>query len=159
MKEWPYWKTGSCIHRKHQVKRSQAEGFDTSGWYRVKVPTTVFGGLIQNGIYKDPYSGKNLAEVEGFQDILWRTEEMPEDSQFRDPWWFRTSFTSRTGRAILHLDGINYRAEVWLNGEKVAEGLVGPYKRFEFDVMLKKENFAAVKVWPPEGMDPALALG
>ena len=138
-------------------KEISSRWFDVSGWYRVKVPTTVLGGLIQNGIYEDPYSGKNLAEVEGFQDILWRTEEMPEDSPFRDPWWFRTSFRSQTGRAVLHLDGINYRAEVWLNGEKVANGLVGPYRRFEFDVTLKRENFAAVKIWPPEGMDPTLA--
>jgi hypothetical protein len=76
----------------------------------MRVPATVLGGVVQNGIYEDLYSGNNLVMVEGFQDSLWRTEEMPEGSPFRDLWWFRTSFRSQEGKkAVLHLGGINYR--------------------------------------------------
>lgn len=82
----------------------------------------------------------------------------PEGSLFRDPWLFRTSFRSQNGkRAVLHLDGINYRADVWLNGASVAVGLVGPYQRFDMDVVLSKDNSLAVKIHPPEGMDPTFA--
>ena len=36
----------------------------------------------------------------------------------------------------LHLDGINYRADVWLNGRQVADAksVVGMFRRFRFDV-------------------------
>ncbi|MDY6985594.1 MAG: glycoside hydrolase family 2 TIM barrel-domain containing protein [Candidatus Thermoplasmatota archaeon] len=138
-------------------KEISRRGFDDSEWYDVSVPTTVLAGLVQNGIYEDLYKDKNLAKVEGFQDILWRTEEMPEDSPFRDPWWFRTSFRSESKKALLHLDGINYRADVWLNGEQIAKDIVGPYKRFEIDVVLKRDNYLAVKIYPPEGVDPTFA--
>jgi exo-1,4-beta-D-glucosaminidase len=41
------------------------------------------------------------------------------------PWWYRTEFdvliNGLEQNARLHLDGINYEAEIWLNGEKIAE--------------------------------------
>jgi len=65
---------------------------------------------------------------------------MPKDSPFYPPWWYRTVFrlpAEYQGKnLILHLDGINYKANVWLNGEKVAdaEEVIGMFRRFEFNV-------------------------
>ncbi len=45
---------------------------------------------------------------------------MPEDSPFKPSWWYRTEFAVPAGLAgrtlWLHFDGINYRANVWVNG-------------------------------------------
>jgi hypothetical protein len=41
------------------------------------------------------------------------------------------------GRSVwLHFNGINYRANIWLNGHKVADGSVvaGAYQIYQFDV-------------------------
>src|SRR4051812_39294279 len=37
----------------------------TKGWYPVTVPTTVFAGLVKNGVYHDPYFGMNLRSIPG----------------------------------------------------------------------------------------------
>jgi len=55
----------------------------------------------------------------------------------------------------LHFDGINYRANVWLNGKQIADSntLVGMFRRFEFDVTGKvragAKNALAVEVTGP----------
>jgi hypothetical protein len=35
-------------------------GFKSRNWYRATVPSTVFGALVQNHVYPDPYFGMNL---------------------------------------------------------------------------------------------------
>ena len=42
-----------------------AAGFSTRGWYPVTVPSTVFGALVENHVYPDPYFGMNLRSVAG----------------------------------------------------------------------------------------------
>ena len=54
----------------------------------------------------------------------------------------------------LHLDGLNYRADVWLNGKQVADSkdVAGMFRRFRFDVSslvrAKGTNVLAVRVHP-----------
>ena len=51
---------------------------------------------------------------------------MPADSPYACSWWYRTTFATpaRLGTAlqgvILHFQAINYRANIWLNGKKIA---------------------------------------
>jgi exo-1,4-beta-D-glucosaminidase len=48
---------------------------------------------------------------------------MSEKSPYRCSWWYRTEFASpdTPGRTTwLHFDGINYRANIWLNGKQIA---------------------------------------
>jgi len=60
---------------------------------------------------------------------------MPADSPFAVPWWYRTEFEvppDLTGRHLwLNFDGINYRANIWLNGHRVARAdeTAGAYRR------------------------------
>ena len=64
----------------------------------------------------------------------------PQNNPFSVGWWFRSEFdvpAEMAGQAItLHLEGINYRAEVWLNGERIAgtNQVAGAMRRFTLDV-------------------------
>src|SRR5882724_12679064 len=82
--------------------------FDASQWYPVPhMPATVLQILEDDGVYKDLYFGTNLTKP----GELWRQD-----------WWYRTTFMAPAGSAVntLIFKGINYRADIWLNGHKIA---------------------------------------
>jgi exo-1,4-beta-D-glucosaminidase len=116
--------------------------FTDSDWYKAVVPGTVLGSLVTFGVVEDPYFGINMQKVDPLQ--------------FKQPWWFRTTF-NLTGKDIkksvsLRFNGISYRADLWVNGQKVAgkDTLAGTYRMFTFDIdKFKKEgiNTVALKVW------------
>jgi exo-1,4-beta-D-glucosaminidase len=125
---------------------SQA-AFDASHWYAAQhMPATVLQVLQENGVYKDLYFGMNLAAPEE----LWKQD-----------WWYRTTFTAPPGREVYSLifKGINYRADIWLNGHKVANRwtVVGMYDEFEFNVtefiVPGGSNVLAVKVTPEQSLE------
>ena len=81
------------------------------GWHTIRrMPATVLEALQDDGTYPDLYYGKNLLD------------EVPQDL-YKQDWWYRTTFTAPAGHTtyLLELPGINYRAEVWLNGRLVAD--------------------------------------
>src|SRR5579859_6974216 len=67
-------------------------------------------------------------------------QDMPKDSPFRCAWWFRSEFSvpAEAEHKSNWLDflGINYRANVWLNGQKIADAndVAGTFATFEFNV-------------------------
>ena len=91
---------------------------------------------------------------------------MPADSPFSCAWWYRTEFSvpakASLPTAWLHFDGINYRANVWLNGEKIgdAEDVAGMMRVFEFEVSKRlvtgKPNALAAEVFAPDRTDLAM---
>jgi exo-1,4-beta-D-glucosaminidase len=122
-------------------------GFDSSQWYTVqRMPSTVLEVLQENGVYKNLYFGMNLATPKD----LWKQD-----------WWYRTTFTAPAGREVylLIFKGINYRADIWLNGHKVANRAtaVGMYDSFEFNVtefiIPGGANVLAVKVTPEQSLE------
>lgn len=132
-------------------------GAVTDGWYSTAVPKTVLAALVENGVYPDPFYGMNLKSIPGYKEEGWLV--MPEGSPFRDSWWYRTEFTAAAewkGRCVtLHFDGINYQANIWLNGQRIAdqETVKGMFRRFEFDVSGRlrygETNALAVEILPP----------
>ncbi len=143
-------------------------GLTISGWHRIRVPNTVVGALVENGVYGDPYFGMNLRDIPGTTYQIGRNfarDTMPEDSPFRQSWWYRTEFTTPArleGRSVqLHFDGINYRANVWVNGTRIADStqVAGAYRRYAFDVapLLRagETNAIAVEVFAPGPQDLA----
>jgi beta-galactosidase/beta-glucuronidase len=76
---------------------------------------------------------------------------------FQDPYWFRTEFVApkenEGRRTWLNFDGINYRADVWLNGKKIADAkeMAGMFQRFKYDVTkylnIGDKNVLAVKIY------------
>jgi len=115
-----------------------AAGYEPAGWYPTTVPKTLLAVLEDNGVYSDLYYGENLKKVPGFREGRWLV--MPEDSPFYPAWWYRTEFEAPAAfagkRLVLHVDGINFQANVWLNGRQVAsaDAVRGMFRRFEFDV-------------------------
>ncbi len=126
---------------------------DTSNWYPTKVPATVLAALVKNGIYKNIFFGKNF-------------EKIPT-KPFEVPWWYRTTFTlqklSPDQTIRLQFNGINYRADVWLNGKKIASSdtMMGGFRRFGLDVSKEVNNgtnILALKVAAPKPGDPTLGF-
>src|SRR5215470_2292350 len=114
-----------------EVKAAGAEisvgGFKTQGWHRSEAPSTVVAALVADKTYPDPYFGMNLRSFPGVNyriGAMFSNLAMPDDSPFRCSWWYRTEFrippTYKEKTAWLHFDGINYRANVWLNGQQLA---------------------------------------
>ena len=82
-------------------------------------------------------------------------------------WWYRKAFAVPSGwqgkTVRLHFDGVDYLADVWLNGQPLGrhEGQLTP---FEFDVTKllhhNKENILTVLIHPgPESVRKAIAAG
>lgn len=143
------WRMQSSCQDAAKGEQISAVGFDTAKWHAAEVPGTVVGALVTDKTLPDPNYGMNLKSFPGFVTDtkgLFATRDMPADSPYRCSFWFRTEFASPStaGKpaAWLHFLGINYRANVWLNGTKIADraDVAGAYRTFEFriDQLLKK---------------------
>ncbi|MBV9574082.1 MAG: beta galactosidase jelly roll domain-containing protein [Acidobacteriales bacterium] len=143
--------------------------FSTDGWHRTAVPTTVVAALVADGTYPDPYFGMNLKSLPGMDyssKSFFANQSMPADSPFRCSWWFRTEFPTPAAslgkNTWLHFDGINYRANVWLNGAKIAneKDVAGMMRLFTFPVKERLAasgaNVLAVEVFAPGSHDLAM---
>jgi hypothetical protein len=116
--------------------------FDATDWYAAVVPGTVLTTLIARGVYPDPTYGLNNMAI-------------PE-SLSRQDYWYRSSFAAPSDlagrRLTLTFNGINYSAEVWLNGTRLGS-IRGAFARGVFDVTLQlkpgRSNALAVRVSPP----------
>ena len=144
-------------------------GFDTKSWHQVDLPATVLGTLIAARQIVDPFFGTNLKRIPGQGPAAtnFSNHPMPDDSPFRVPWWFRKEFptAARAGdgtHARLQFDGINYRANIWLNGQRIASAseVAGAYRDYEFDVttLLRTDrpNVLAIEIFPPAPCDLAI---
>jgi hypothetical protein len=102
-----------------------AAKYKSRGWYGATVPGTVLTSLVKNGVYSEPLYGENN-----------RPDKIP-DSLSRTPYWYRTVFKvpkSYAGRHVwLNFDGINFSAQVWINGRQVG-AMKGAFSRGMFDI-------------------------
>ncbi|MGQ9632588.1 MAG: glycoside hydrolase family 2 TIM barrel-domain containing protein [bacterium] len=102
---------------------------------------------------------------------IWN-EQLPRYDQYRGTAWYFRPFrvpSGISGKALwLEFEGVNYLAEVWVNGEKVGqhEGAFTPFK-FRVDDLVKPgaENIVAVRVnnrydskTIPQGVGPNMAI-
>lgn len=133
-------------------------------WYTTSMPSTVLTALVKNGVYPDPRIGMNCYQIPDSSDEfnaehdLAKFSYLPEGrNPWRDPYWYRKEFTllglPADQRIWLHFDCINYRAEVWLNGQQIADSktMVGMFQRFDIDVTAQArvgQNVLAVKIFP-----------
>jgi exo-1,4-beta-D-glucosaminidase len=140
------WRIVSADQVSGEDASVSSPGFDVSHWYAVRhMPATVLQVLEDDGVYKDLYFGMNLVTP----GDLWKKD-----------WWYRTTFTAPPGREVYSLifKGINYRADIWVNGQKVADRtqVVGMYNSFEFDVSKSvhpgSENVLALKITPEQAL-------
>ena len=156
------WRVQSSAKVSAGAEAVSVVGFDASGWYKTSAPNTVFAVLVENGVYKNPYFGMNLRSVPGVSYPIgseFANQEMPADSPFAVPWWYRKEFevpAQFRGKTVwLAFRGINYRADIWINGKKVAgsDQVVGAFRRYEFDVThfvkAGAKNVVAIEVSAP----------
>jgi exo-1,4-beta-D-glucosaminidase len=119
--------------------------YNDERWYPIhRMPATVLEILQEDGVYPDLYFGKNLLE------------KVPQDL-YKQDWWYRTTFDAPVNDFYtLEFKGINYRAEIWLNGEKIADNkqVAGMYAAHELNVTrwIKRgsKNVLAVRVTPEQ---------
>jgi hypothetical protein len=117
-------------------------GFDASAWYVATVPGTVLTTLVDRGVYPDPAIGLNNLAI-------------PETLN-KQAYWYRTEIAPpqalKGRRLLLTFKGVNYAAEVWLNGVRLGD-MRGAFIRGQFDVttLLRSDapNVLAVRVSPP----------
>jgi hypothetical protein len=113
-------------------------GVATDDWVVATVPGTVLTSYWNAGALPDPnYGGNQL---------------MISDSFFYADFWYRTEFELRppgSGRHVfLNFDGVNWKAEAWLNGERLGR-VEGAFTRGRFEVtrlLRPGSNALAVRV-------------
>jgi len=130
-------------------------------WYPATVPSTVFGTLVENKVYPDPYYGTNIQKIPGY--IARRAGEIPDDSPFKSSWWYRTTFDLpadfRSRNTWIKFHSINYKANIWLNGNLIADTMTvqGAYRLYNFNLTEfakpGKQNCLALEIFPPKGND------
>ena len=143
------------VHEKGEV--ISKPGYRTADWYPATMPSTILATLVKNKVYKDPYYGTNLPESKGFFPADTYLYDMPEDSPFSVPWWYRTEFVLPRGKDHyrLHLSSINYKANIWLNGFLVADTneIAGVHRVYDLDITAHTirggKNALALEITPP----------
>jgi beta-mannosidase len=92
-------------------------------WYPAVVPGTVLTSLVRAGVYPEPLYGENNRTI---------PEKLAHDS-----YWYRTSFRLSPRRVGEHdwlrFNGINYLAEVYVNGRDLGP-IKGAFVRGVFDL-------------------------
>ncbi len=144
--QWLMKKAGEVTVPSEEVSRA---GYTTNGWTKAIVPGTVLNSLVAQGVYPEPYFGLNNKLTSGLIPDL--------STAGRDfyTYWFRTEFdgieSAKGERIWMQVDGINYRAELWLNGKMMAN-IAGMFRQEFVDVTdyihSGKKNILAVKVYP-----------
>ncbi len=142
------WKISSSAEVAADGKKLTTEHTTSSSWVGATVPTTVLGALVEAGVHKDPFFGDNLAKI-------------PREP-FENTWWFRKEFSldnfnSDLEELRLFVDGINYRANIWLNGQQIAsqDTLFGAFRQFNIDITnsVQASNILAFEIIPPKARD------
>jgi exo-1,4-beta-D-glucosaminidase len=162
------WAIKSSAQVKEKGDTLSSDSYAPRDWYPATVPSTVVATLVQNKVYPDPYFGMNLRSLPGCTypiGTIFSNREMPHDSPYRSSWWYRTEFqlpASYQGQNIwLHFDGINFRANIWLNGRQIASAndVAGTFRLFELNITSAAragaQNSLAVEVFPPRVDDLA----
>ena len=133
------WKVQRINFVKDKGDALSQNGYKDKSWIVATVPGTVLMSYYNAGCIPDPNFGDNqlaLSETFFYSDFWYRTE-------------FKAPGSGKGKRQYLNFDGINWKAHVWLNGEKLGE-IDGAFTRARFDVTDKlkpgKTNALAVRI-------------
>ena len=101
-----------------------AVSFDSSGWINAVVPGTALTSYQNSGLIGDPYFGTNMVVLENsgcYDTYYW----------YRDAFYVPAGYSEQ--KIWLNFDGINWLADIYVNGSYVAS-LNGPFIRGKYDV-------------------------
>jgi hypothetical protein len=136
------WRLAEAPRVAADGERLSRPDYPDESWYPATVPGTVLTTLIDRGIYPDPDHGLNNMAI-------------PERLARQD-YWYRARFTLPADQDRKHFTltfkGINYAAEVWINGTRAGD-VRGAFIRGVFDVSrllhAGQLNAVAVRISPP----------
>ena len=118
--------------------RISLQDFDANGWLVATVPATILSSYVNAGTLPDMNFDDNLL--------------LASESWFNGDFWYRRSFDlpkEMNGcRVMLNLDGINWKADVWLNGVFV-DRIEGAFKRGRYDItsyLKPTDNVLAIRI-------------
>ena len=143
------WKMATIPDVRDGGEAISSAGYDDSGWMEAIVPGTVLNTMVHNKLFPEPYYGLNNSLDDGcIPDIT------VVGRDFYTAWW-RCGFTVPAdwngSRIWLQLDGINYRAEVWVNGHLLST-IGGMFRKERIDITSVarpgETNILAVKTIP-----------
>lgn len=124
LSEWELWGAGprqKAEPKTGEISWKLVRDDGKSAWIDAVVPGTVLGSYIAAGAVHHPNFGTNQSYI--------------SDSYFRSDFLYRGTFEASTSspRQFLNFDGINFQAQVSLNGEEV--GFIGSaFDACSFDV-------------------------
>ena len=143
------WKIQSSAKLNKSGTEISSNLSDNAFWYSTTVPTTIMNALVQNKVYPDIFFGKNLEKV--------------DTKQFEKSWWYKREIIldnaiATNEYANLRFEGINYKANIWLNGVLIADSTqaLGVFSIFDFNVskvLRKGTNILAVEIIAPKAGD------
>lgn len=124
-------------------------GYQEKSWLPAIVPGTVLNSLVYNKIYPEPYYGLNNKLDKGI------IPDLAKAGREFYTYWFRTEFElpqNYKGKIVwLQVDGINYRAEIWVNGHLLGY-MSGMFKPDCINITdfanVGGKNALAIKVYP-----------
>jgi hypothetical protein len=120
----PIWKVQNASFVQASPAAVSQNDFNDRGWLPADVPGTVLGSYLAAGAVPDPWYGDQNSQIS-------------EEFFTRNDFWYRTSFAlpaSFKGRRLwLDFYGINWKADVYLNGSAVGH-IDGAFARSRFDV-------------------------
>lgn len=142
----PSWKVQSSSKAGNDARKLSSPTLDTSGWYSIGSKGTLMSTLVENHVFADTdlFFSNNLDKV--------------DYSQFQVPWYYRAEVELQpSGGSHIQLttNGISSRADVYLNGDMLADKDVqaGAYGGLTYDITSKSKsgnNVLLVKVYPTD---------
>ena len=161
--------TSAKVEAKGEVISTAA--FTPKEWHAATVPTTVVAALVKDKTLPDPFPGMNLRSFPGVNYPIganFSNIAMASDSPYAVSWWYRKAFTippAYKGKTIwLKFNGINYRANLFLNGKQIAnsDDVAGAWRTYEFNITGTAkpgaENVLAVQAFAPTDHDLAITF-
>ena len=140
----PGWHLQSEAEAGDDLQSLSSSGFDSSSWYSISPRQTVFGGLIEAGVYNTEqlFYSKNLQNT---------VDYLP----YYAPWLYRSEFTlslpSGT-HAFLQTNGITSKGDIYLNGYEVANHTfqAGAYGGRTYDItdVANSSNALLIRAYP-----------
>jgi len=160
------WMMGASAEISMDGKLLSSQQISEGRWYPTSLPATVLSVLSRNGVYPNPYKGMNnmripdMNDSANLRDDLLKYSHLPGENPWKKPYWYINTFEigSIQKEKIIWLvfNEINYRAEIWLNGNQIASPaeVVGMEQQFRFDISkyvhFDQPNYLAVAIHPPD---------
>jgi hypothetical protein len=134
------WKLQRASFINDNIEAISNLGYDDKNWIVATVPGTVLVSYLNNGMIPNPNYADNqflISDSYFYSDFIYRNE-------------FSVPKAYKGKRTFLNFDGINWKADVYLNGKYVGR-IEGAFTRGKFDIsdllMPGKNNSIAVYIY------------